>query len=84
MIQVNNQALYIDYVKEYSIIKSYATPIIFTHNGKLYTTDTFYSKTTTKHKYQIMKDFKQKDIIIITQKVFNQIMKDNGVSLGIA
>ena len=84
MLQVDKKALYIDYTKDYTIIKSYATPIIFLYNGKLYTTNTKYSTTTSRHKNYIMKEYQEKNIIIIPQKVFNNTMYDIGVSLGIA
>ena len=84
MLQVDKKALYIDYVKDYTIIKSYATPIIFIHDNKLYTTATKYSTTTSKHKTYMMKDFSHLQAVSITQKVFNNTMEAIGVSLGIA
>lgn len=84
MRQVDNKALYIDYTKDYTIIKSYDTPIIFLHNGKLYTTSTKYSTTTSRHKNYVINQFEFYDIVLIPQKVFNNTMIDNGVSLGIA
>lgn len=84
MLQVDKKALYVDYMKDYTIIKSYQTPIVFLHNGKAYTTNTKYSKTTSRHKNIVMKEFKDENIIIIPQKVFNNTMYDIGVSLGIA
>jgi hypothetical protein len=84
MLQVDKKALFIDYVNGYNVIKSYATPIIFTHNSKVYTTDTKYSTTTSKHKNFMLKYYQGRQIIVISQKAFNQVMSDNGVSLGIA
>lgn len=84
MIQVDKKSLYIDYKNGYTIIKSYATPIIFIHNNKLFTTDTKYSKTTSTHKNYIMKDFQGLQVVNISQKVFNETMRSVGVSLGIA
>ena len=84
MIQVDNKALYIEHQKDYTIIKSYQTPIVFLHNGKAYTTNTKYSKTTSRHKNHVINHFRFDKVVVIPQKVFNQTMIDNGVSLGIA
>lgn len=84
--QIDKKALYVSYKNGYTIFKSYDTPIIFIHNNKVYTTDTKYSTTTSKHKNIIMKDFNFKDLqaVNIPQKVFNETMLSLNVSLGIA
>lgn len=80
--QIDKKALYVEYKNGYTIIKSYATPIIFLHNNKVFTTDTKYSKTTSTHKNYMMKDFQGLQVVNIPQKVFNETMRGVGVSLG--
>ena len=82
MLQVDKKALYIDFLDGYNIIKSYDTPIIFTHNFKVYTTDTKYSTTTSKHKNFMIKHFEGWQVVSIPQKVFNNTMEAIGVRLG--
>ena len=84
-MQVDKKSLYIERHGVYEVLRSYATPIMFIHNNRVYTTTTKYSTTTSKHKTYALKNiYNGLQVVNITQKVFNDTMKDNGVSLGIA
>lgn len=82
-MQVDKKALYIERHGLYEVLRSYATPIIFIHNNKVYTTDTKYSTTTSKHKtHALKKIYNNMQVITITQKVFNNTLSSQGVFLG--
>lgn len=84
--QIDKKSLYVDYKNGYTIFKSYDTPIVFVYNNKLYTTNTKYSTTTSRHKNMILNDFNFKDLqaVNISQKVFNETMRSLYIPLGIA